>query len=117
MHGDRGGGLGGGLGDGANGDADADSGKCDGADGGKGGRGGGRGAKVSGGDAARRRAANLSKTCPACGQLNSLGQLSCVLCAAKFSVKHTAELLQQRVSREEPSKSAGSRRDEIATRS
>jgi hypothetical protein len=36
------------------------------------------------------------KVCPACRQLNTLSRLSCMLCAAKFSVQHTAELLQDR---------------------
>ena len=37
-----------------------------------------------------------TKACPACGQLNALSRLSCILCAAKFSVKHTAKLLRER---------------------
>ena len=35
-----------------------------------------------------------SKACPACSQANSLAQLSCSLCGAKFSVAHTSRLLQ-----------------------
>ena len=48
--------------------------------------------------AARRRSAGglSTKACPACGHVNPLARLSCMLCAAKFSVKQTAELLQQR---------------------
>jgi len=44
----------------------------------------------------RRSRESTSKTCPACGQLNPIPLLSCTLCGVKFSVKHTAALLQQR---------------------
>ena len=49
----------------------------------------------------RRPAGAVHKTCPACAQQNTLGQLSCVHCGAKFSVSHTALLLAQRHSRDE----------------
>ena len=52
---------------------------------------------AQGSDAGMRTAdSGRMKACPACGQQNALSRLSCMLCAAKFSVKHTAELLQER---------------------
>ena len=45
--------------------------------------------------APRRRSSMGHKSCPAsCSQANSLAQLSCSLCGAKFSVAHTSRLLQ-----------------------
>ena len=38
----------------------------------------------------RKRGAGWgNKLCPACGQANTMGRLSCVLCGAKFSVRVT----------------------------
>ena len=61
------------------------------------GKGGPSSADGGGSRGGRRNGAGLStKTCPACGHVNQLSRLSCMLCAAKFSVKQTAQLLQQR---------------------
>ena len=64
------------------------------------GEGGHKGASNSeGGSNRRRNGSHLkTKTCPACGHVSPLARLSCVLCAAKFSVKQTSLLLQQRQS-------------------
>ena len=54
---------------------------------------------VGGGPPRKRTGAHggcVTKICPACGESNPLSRLSCVLCAAKFSVKQTSHLLQQR---------------------
>ena len=41
----------------------------------------------------RKRGAGWgNKLCPACGQANTMGRLSCVLCGAKFSVRVTRHL-------------------------
>jgi len=51
--------------------------------------------------ARRRSYSSACKNCPACGQVNQLSSLSCILCGVKFSVKHTALLLDQRYGRDE----------------
>ncbi len=57
--------------------------------------GGGSSSSNAANSTAAATVANALKTCPACGEINPLARLSCRLCAAKFSVRQTSELLQQ----------------------